>query len=83
MVRLVGMVTMPRFARSLGECKRGIDMAKVRTKLTDVEKNKIRLVNRLSASFRRAFPGLKNDPKLAPIKISDIERQMRKEARNK
>ena len=77
----VGMETMPRSARLLGECKRGIEMAKVRTKLTQVEKNHIHLVNKLSASFRRAFPGLKNNPKFAPIIVRDIERQMREAAK--
>ena len=52
-------------------------MARLRTKLTQQEKNKIRLVNQLSASFRRNLPGLKDDPKLAPIHIKDVEREMR------
>jgi len=45
-------------------------------KLTQVEKNKIKLANQLSASFRRAFPGLQKDPRFAPIRVSDVKKGM-------
>ena len=57
------------------------DTVTLETKLTKQNKNNIRLMNQLSRSFVKAFPGLKNDPKLKPLKIKDIEKEMRQEAR--
>ena len=48
-------------------------MAKARSKLTQQEKNQIKLVNQLSRSFVKAFPGLKRDPRFKPIRIKDVE----------
>lgn len=46
--------------------------------LTKVDKNRIKLVNKLSASLRKAFPGLKNDKRFQPIRIKDIEAKMKR-----
>ena len=47
-------------------------------KLSKQDKNSIKLVNKISASFRKAFPGLKNDKRFQPIRIKDVEARMRK-----
>jgi len=57
------------------------DTVTLETKLTKQNKNNIRLMNQLNRSFVKAFPGLKNDPKFKPLKIKDIEKEMRQEAR--
>jgi len=48
-------------------------------KLTQVEKNQLKLVNKLSKAFRETFPALKKDKHFAPLKIRDIEKRMNKE----
>ncbi len=46
-----------------------------KAKLNNVEKNQIQLANKLSASFRRAFPGAsaKLKRQWAPIRVKEIE----------
>jgi len=46
-----------------------------KAKLSKVEKNQIKLANKLSASFRKAFPHASAElkKKWAPIRVSDIE----------